>query len=557
VEKLREEKADVVIVTLGTTRAIAGSAENFTRIDSQYPIAAAKAARVTSSDEGVTNKPQRLIYLSSTSANPHSFIFYARSKGETECALAGLGYDDFIVFRPGLLVEAERQDSRTLESLYGKITGVLSHFSSNLQVSVKVLAQALVKTGELDFGKDGKAQLPECAEAAVASWQGTVPYPWICNRGPALAVFRRLQPRVSYFESMEKNLDFSPPNTACMAESPQPPNLHVRIPTDEEESITPSSSSKHGGARALVVFAIVLAAISDVTALFNTNAFWAYVLSAFFSGTTSRPQWEVRKLLAVLTACAGVYAVVYGSSQPSGHTAEPPTTESTRRSFYFNMSSTIFGDFLALTSSFAYGLYQVLYKRFAVIPSDEALLPPLTPISTPYQPLLVADDPDPDESAASDDNTPGDGTPTPSSPVISRPPTKQYLGSVPPPFAFHPNFLTSLIGLVTLLLLWIPVPMMSKIGVGDPFQFPPNLKTWGFVGLIATTGVFFNAGFMVLLGIWGPVIASVGNLLTIVLVLMSDVMFGNGIQTITLWRVLGCTMIVGAFAILAFDMMRS
>lgn len=59
-----------------------------------------------------------------------------------------------------------------------------------------------------------------------------------------------------------------------------------------------------------------------------------------------------------------------------------------------------------------------------------------------------------------------------------------------------------------------------------------------------------------LLGIWGPVVVSVGNLLTIALVLASDAILGNGAQTITPWTLLGCGMIIGAFTVLAMDMLR-
>lgn len=55
--KLREADADAVLITLGTTRANAGSAERFERIDREYVLAAAKAAR----KEG---KEQAVVYVS-------------------------------------------------------------------------------------------------------------------------------------------------------------------------------------------------------------------------------------------------------------------------------------------------------------------------------------------------------------------------------------------------------------------------------------------------------------------------------------------------------------
>ena len=49
---------------------------------------------------------------------------------------------------------------------------------------------------------------------------------------------------------------------------------------------------------------------------------------------------------------------------------------------------------------------------------------------------------------------------------------------------------------------------------------------------------------------------SVGNLLTIVLVFLSDMIFGGAVDSLTIWSVLGCGSIVLAFAILAYDMAK-
>jgi hypothetical protein len=59
----------------------------------------------------------------------------------------------------------------------------------------------------------------------------------------------------------------------------------------------------------------------------------------------------------------------------------------------------------------------------------------------------------------------------------------------------------------------------------------------------------------VLLGVWGPIITSVGNLLTIVLVFISDVLFGAGVAAVTAGSVVGCGIIVAAFGVLAYDML--
>ncbi|KAG8932257.1 Protein fmp52, mitochondrial [Tulasnella sp. 418] len=171
---LKDEKADVVIITLGTTRAIAGSEEKFLQIDRDYPISAAKAAK--------SDGEQKLVYLSSTGANASSFLLYSRSKGQTEQGLAGLGYSDTIVFRPGLLKDADRGDHRILETVYGKVTGFLSHFTPTLEISVKSLAKSIVSAAAL-----GSASLPATTE--VNKVNEPHPYSVITNKG-ALALFQ-------------------------------------------------------------------------------------------------------------------------------------------------------------------------------------------------------------------------------------------------------------------------------------------------------------------------------------------------------------------------------
>ncbi|KAG8994372.1 hypothetical protein FRB94_009935 [Tulasnella sp. JGI-2019a] len=292
---------------------------------------------------------------------------------------------------------------------------------------------------------------------------------------------------------------------------------------------------------------VAFAPVSDVTALFNTNAFWAYILSTMCSADLSERRWEMRKLVAVTIACAGVFAVVYGSAHPRSKGSVPTPTSPTR-----STPIVLIGEVTALTASITYALYQVFYKRFAVLPTG-ARPPALSGsplLRRDYQTLPRDAEPRNLEARNADVDVDDDDE--------LDLPTDDAIPSLP--FALHPNFLTSLIGLATLLLFWIPIVIMytTKVG-GDehPFQLPPDARTWWYIGLISSTGLIFNAGFMVLLGIWGPVIVSVGNLLTIVLVEISDVLFGNGIQTVTVWSLLGSGMIVGAFAVLAIDMMRS
>ncbi|KAI6023358.1 hypothetical protein EDC04DRAFT_301673 [Pisolithus marmoratus] len=118
---LKDGHWDVVFVTLGTTRAQAGSAAMFEKIDREYVVNACRAAK---SDDPAHQ--QRLVYLSSAGADATSPFLFPKSKGLTELALARLGYSDTIVFRPGFLKGAERPGRRIGEMIFGYVVFILS-----------------------------------------------------------------------------------------------------------------------------------------------------------------------------------------------------------------------------------------------------------------------------------------------------------------------------------------------------------------------------------------------------------------------------------------------
>ncbi|KXN84259.1 Oxidoreductase HTATIP2 [Leucoagaricus sp. SymC.cos] len=155
---LQDGRWDVVYITLGTTRKNAGSAEAFEKIDRDYVINAANAARVPDIE-------QRLVYLSrhkSAGANSASSFLYPRSKGQTEIGLAKLGYNDTIVFRPGMLLGAHRKETRIAESILVTITGALSHISDSISIQIPMLAKAICRAGIL-----GSGALPASAAAST------------------------------------------------------------------------------------------------------------------------------------------------------------------------------------------------------------------------------------------------------------------------------------------------------------------------------------------------------------------------------------------------------
>ena len=54
----------------------------------------------------------------------------------------------------------------------------------------------------------------------------------------------------------------------------------------------------------------------------------------------------------------------------------------------------------------------------------------------------------------------------------------------------------------------------------------------------------------------GAAFTAVGSLLTIVLVILTDILFKNGLETLSLWDITGSGMIVLAFAALVYDSFR-
>lgn len=89
-------KGDVFFSCLGTTLKAAGSKDKQRHIDYEIPLQFAEMAR----RNGVT----KMVLLSAYGASAASNIFYSRIKGELEDKISGLSFDQYIIFRPGLLL---------------------------------------------------------------------------------------------------------------------------------------------------------------------------------------------------------------------------------------------------------------------------------------------------------------------------------------------------------------------------------------------------------------------------------------------------------------------
>lgn len=190
--------------------------------------------------------------------------------------------------------------------------------------------------------------------------------------------------------------------------------------------------------------AVSLTTPSDLTAIYNCSAFFAYV----FSVPLLKEPLRLDKSIAVLIAIGGVLVVAYGDTDDSEAEAAG--------------NGRFLGNLVIGIGSVLYGLYEVLYKRFACPP---------------------------------------DGT----SPVRSM---------------VFANLFGACIGLFTLTVLWIPLPILHILNI-ERFEIPEASTCWLILAATLSNATF-SGSFLVLISLTSPVLSSVAALLTIFIVAIVD-----------------------------------
>lgn len=152
----------VAFCCLGSTRREAGSNEEFHKIDVEYVLAFARVARKAGA--------QRFIVVSSAGADPRSRVFYLRTKGEMEQALAGLGFTSVDIMQPGPLYGWRRQ-IRPMELVAAVIMPLVHPFLMGSQaakrgISAKNVAAAMI--GAARSGRKGVYRYTYPAMQALA-----------------------------------------------------------------------------------------------------------------------------------------------------------------------------------------------------------------------------------------------------------------------------------------------------------------------------------------------------------------------------------------------------
>lgn len=271
--------------------------------------------------------------------------------------------------------------------------------------------------------------------------------------------------------------------------------------------------------------AVNLTTASDLTAIYNCSAFFAYA----FSIPLLHERLCLSKVLAVAIAIAGVLVVAYGDAASAKHgsksgggaggPAAPDDAEAKNRAL---------GNVVIGVGSVLYGFYEVLYKKVACPPEG----------CSPGRGMIFA------------------------------------------------NTFGSCIGAFTLCVLWIPLPVLHWLG-WETFELPRGEQAWMMaVNVLAnasesfpsppafpskppsphpirarrltrTPPAAFSGSFLVLISLTSPVLSSVAALLTIFIVALLDQVLPPPLHSpLSGAAIAGGCLIIAAFLLLSWATYR-
>ena len=236
--------------------------------------------------------------------------------------------------------------------------------------------------------------------------------------------------------------------------------------------------------------AVDLTTASDLTAIYNCSAFFAYAFA--IPMLHEKLRWS--KVIAVGVAILGVLTVAYGDQGPLKHGSKsgggaggpnaPEPEEADNR---------LLGNLVIGFGSVLYGFYEVLYKKVACPPEG----------TSPGRGVILA------------------------------------------------NVFGSLIGLFTLTVLWIPIPILHYLG-WETFELPRGEAAW-MLAISVLSNATFSGSFLVLISLTSPVLSSVAALLTIFIVALCDQMLPPPLYSpLTAAAIAGGMLIIFAFLLLSW-----
>ena len=256
--------------------------------------------------------------------------------------------------------------------------------------------------------------------------------------------------------------------------------------------------------------AVVFTTAMDVTTLYASSSFFAYIFSMLLLK-------EPLSRITVGSICLAFGGVLLICLAGAGGEEGDETVGASHR---------VIGDLIMLFGQLSFppfdsladvvhegavllGLYEVVYK-LALPEGQGGVTSDKQPATESYAPLPLHIDPDVPLSPQAPRHAhrdsrgplmPGQAPPSPLpsdefdelAPAYS----KDFISSLPP--ALHSNFLTSCIGITTLLLLWIPIPLLSILGI-ERFRLPgsqggPIVEMWAELEVVAWGGAVYVSPF--------------------------------------------------------------
>lgn len=145
--QLAGQVCHVAFCSLGTTLKQAGSEQAFRRVDLDYVMAFARAARAA--------QAERFIVVSSAGADPASKHFYLRVKGEMEQALETLGFASLDILQPGPLL-GWRREVRLRELAATALMPVLNPLLTGVRAAYRGIPARIVAAAMVGAARSGR-----------------------------------------------------------------------------------------------------------------------------------------------------------------------------------------------------------------------------------------------------------------------------------------------------------------------------------------------------------------------------------------------------------------
>lgn len=271
---------------------------------------------------------------------------------------------------------------------------------------------------------------------------------------------------------------------------------------------------------------------AEITAIFNTSCFTAYIFSIILLGEQS----NALKLLAVTLSFVGVSMISFGTDDGN----EPSSADGKDAKAHFMHVLFAFVTFLGAV---IFGLYEVLYKKYASI---DKIHTEKIDQECNINDLEIAFDENDDSHESSAVNSPSNSTLTTASQHLHHVPIQQDSYSL---IIFLANQYTAWIGLSTLLLEWTPLVPLHYLGL-ETFSLPPNTYFFLLISVNAAMAFSYNALFLLSIVMTSPVFAAVMVMMTIPLTAVIDSIFRHAYFGI--WELFGTGLICIGFGFLMY-----